>query len=425
MENHVDSNNSFDYFFDIENYQEANCSGEIFGDFHHDGNVGPGFLFYNISNPQHTNKTTYYLARDKRYGADDKDSEAVILAFKDANTLCMVRGTETSGAKIDQFVQAIDPAGCWRKSPLKRFQSLKANPFISTSSYAFKDLEPTQARLKNQLDAQANAGFRLYDVRIDVNISSDTASSLVPLSERNLYIKDNAANAAKWQYQVTTANQDYKLFKAEFSAQASQGFHYRMKYDLDKDKDPFNIYEKRLGDTAVYSVDDRLVPGYQLRSNNWANYANELGKSGCRLEFARYVNINQYAFLCSKSNLHKGTYDYRWFNVNESTKVTEIKNILDQQKAAGYVYRFIAEDGVGNRGLVVERDSNDVNLANLVYKVFDGSVLDDLEPGANLYLYTQRLNGQSSQGWTLWDTPISSGISNNHRFTIYANRARD
>ena len=429
IENHVDSNNSFDLIVDGERYQEAKCSGEIFGDFEHDG-IQRGYLYYGIGNAQHSNKTTYYLARVKRYGDDDKNSEAAVLAFKDANTLCLLDSDETDGAKIDQTVQVMAthpdeyPYQCWRKSSLKRFQSLKANPFVTTSNYTFKDLEPTLARLKNQLDTQAKVGFRLYDVRIDTGVTSDTASSLLTSDEmkmRNLYIKDNAANATKWQYQVTTANQDYKLFKAEFSAQASQGFHYRTRYNLDNDKGTFNIYEKRVGDTAVYSVDDRLVPGYELTLDNWINYANELGKTGCRLEFAGYANINQYAFLCTNSNLHKGTYDYRWFTLDNKTNAAQIKTILDQQKAAGYVYRFIIDNGRGYRGLVVERDSSNINLGNLVYKVFDG------EPGGDLYLYTQHLIGQSSLGWNLWDIPITveSGISSNHTLTIYANRARD
>ena len=428
IENHVDSNNSFDVLIDSERYQEAKCSGEIFGDFHHDG-VQRGVLYYNIGNAQRSNKTTYYFARVKHYGDEDKDSESAVLAFKDANTLCLLSGTETDGSKIDQTVQTMDPTFvCWKKSSLKRFQTLKANPFVTTSGYAFKDLEPTQARLKNQLDAQANAGFRLVDVRIDTNVTSDTASSLLTSEEmrmRNLYIKDNAANAAKWQYQLTTANttgtstERYRLFKAEFTAQASQGFHYRTQYKLDKDKGTFNIYEKRVGDTGVYTVNEKVVNRDLVTAATWATHANELGKTGCRIEMATSFNFQQYSFLCANSNLHNGTYDYRWIPITNTTKAAEIQKILDQQFAAGYVYRFTSREGDDRAGLVLEKDSSNANPAKVVYKVFDGSIVDDREPGASLYLYTQRLISQSSLGWNLWGTGATSNL------TIYANRAKE
>ncbi|OBY73199.1 hypothetical protein NG55_15390 [Acinetobacter gyllenbergii] len=435
MENHIVSNNSFDTLIEGERYQEASCSGEIFGDFEHDG--GPrGLLYYNIGNAQRTNQTTYHLARVKLYGANDSNSNAAVLAFKDANTLCIFESSETNGTNIDRTVQAMDPNQCWRKSPLKRFQSLRASPFITTSTYEFKDLEPTLARLKNQLDAQANAGFRLVDVRIDTNVTSDTASSLLTTEEmrmRNLYIKNNANNAAKWQYQLTTATttgtstERHNLFKAELTTQASQGFHYRTQYQLDQDKGTFNIYEKRVGDTAVYTVDESLIRPNLVTPTTWTNYANELGKAGCRLEYAYRINLQQYSFLCTNSNLHNGTYDYRWIPISSSTKATEIKTILDQQKAAGYIYRFNFQDGNDDYGLVLERDSSNTNTTNLVYKIFDGSVLDDREPGASVYLYTQRLIGQSSLGWNLWATPITGRrfASGDQTLTIYANRARD
>ncbi|QHH94373.1 hypothetical protein FPL18_11315 [Acinetobacter gyllenbergii] len=436
MENHVVSNNSFDTLLDTERYQEANCSGEIFGDFDHDG--GPrGLSYYNIGNAQRTNQTTYHLARVKRYGDDDSQSNAAVLAFKDANTLCLLESDETNGTNIDQTVQTMSAANqCLRKSSLKRFQSLKANPFVTTSSYAFKDLEPTQARLKNQLDAQANAGFRLVNVRIDSNVTSDTASSLLTTEEmrmRNLYIKDNASNAAKWQYQLTTVNttgtstERHNLFKAELTAQASQGFRYRTQYRLDQDKGTFNIYEKRVGDTAVYTVDESVIRPNLVTATTWTNYANELGKAGCRLEYAYRADFERYSFLCTNSNLHNGTYDYRWIPLSFDTKATEIKTILDQQKAAGYIYRFNFRDGNDRLGLVLERDSSNSNTSNLAYKVFDGSVLDDREPGASVYLYTQRLIGQSSLGWNLWATPTAGGsfTGRQNTLTIYTNHAKD
>jgi hypothetical protein len=63
----------------------------------------------------------------------------------------------------------------------------------------------------------------------------------------------------------------------------------------------------------------------------------------------------------------------------------------------------------------------------LAYKVFDGSVLDDREPGASVYLYTQRLIGQSSLGWNLWATPTAGGsfTGRQNTLTIYTNRAKD
>ncbi|MDR2062032.1 MAG: hypothetical protein LBQ29_11620, partial [Acinetobacter sp.] len=289
-------------------------------------------------------------------------------------------------------------------------------------------LEPTQARLKNQLDAQANAGFRLVDVRIDTNVTSDTASSLLTSEEmrmRNLYIKDNAANAAKWQYQLTTANttgtstERYRLFKAEFTAQASQGFHYRTQYKLDKDKGTFNIYEKRVGDTSVYTVNEKVVNRDLVTAATWATHANELGKTGCRIEMATSFNLQQYSFLCTNSNLHNGTYDYRWIPITNTTKAAEIQKILDQQFAAGYVYRFTSREGDDRVGLVLEKDSSNANPAKVVYKVFDGSIVDDREPGASVYLYAQRLIGQSSLGWNLWGTGATSNL------TIYANRAKE
>jgi hypothetical protein len=50
-----------------------------------------------------------------------------------------------------------------------------------------------------------------------------------------------------------------------------------------------------------------------------------MGSQGCRIFFAEYIYGSQFAFACSNSNTHNGTYQYRWIASHRMPKQQKFK----------------------------------------------------------------------------------------------------
>jgi hypothetical protein len=424
---------------DSEQYTEPQCAGSVKGDLSLDG-LGTGLVLENIGQAMTTNKTTYYTTTVR--SRSNTQTVAGVLAFRDANTFCLLENRPNPvGSEIDQYVQSIDLNAtqglCWKKSSIQRFQRQAPTTVVSTSKALLADVQPSLQKLQNQLEVQANAGYRLNWANFDTRTDSPTASFELhgdARDDRNLYTKDEAANASKYQYTVldgagSTAAERYALWKTQLTQQASLGFLYKQQAIVKlADNKPSlynNIFEKRVGDTANYAITTKEVARSAVKDKStWEAVANELGSQGCRIFFAEYIYDSQFSFACSNSNLHDGTYQYRWIESASNAKATDVQAILDAQKAEGFVYRFELELPNGQVGFVFEKDSTQPNLAaSIQYKVFNDSVLDS---GDSTSLMDERITHQGLLGWHLLDgrSVLKEGsiLTSSNIKTIFVNR---
>jgi hypothetical protein len=424
---------------DSQQYTEPQCAGMVKGNQELDGGPTTGIVVENMGNQFTVNQTRYYTAmirsRSSASGAQG------VVAFRDVNTFCLLENiTNPVGSEIDRTVQSINLDAtqiCWRKSSVQRFQRKAPAAIVSTSKTLLADVQPSLQKLQNQLDTQANAGYRLNLANFDTRTDSPTASfelNLDARDDRNLYTKDEATNANKYQYHVldgagATATARYTLWKTQLAQQASLGFIYKQQAVVKlADGNPSlynNIFEKRMGDTAIFTITHKEVAQSAVKDKSlWEATANQLGSQGCRIFFAEYIYGSQFAFACSNSNTHNGTYQYRWIASTSNAKASEVQAILNAQKAEGFVYRFELELPNGQVGFVFEKDSTQPNLAtSLEYKVFEDSVLDS---GDSTSLMDERMTHQGLLGWHLLDgrsVLAEGGITSSSNIkTIFVNR---
>ena len=440
VENYKTQNNSFDMVVGSEQYTEPQCAGSVKGDQKLDGGPTSGLVLENIGNAITVNQTKYHTVMLKnRSGAQ---SVASVLAFRDANTFCLLENRPNPvGSEIDQYVQSINLTAtqgiCWKKSSIQRFQRKVPTTVVSTSKALLSDVQPSLQKLQTQLDTQASTGYRLHLANFDTRTTSETASFELytdARDDRNLYVKDNATTAKKYQYKVfdgagATATARYALWKTQLVQQASVGFLYKQQAIVRlADSNPSlynNIFEKRVGDTAVYTVTTKEVAQSAVNDKAlWETTANQLGSQGCRIFFAEYIYGSQFAFACSNSNLHNGTYQYHWIASAANAKASDVQAILDAQKAQGFVYRFELELPNGQVGFVFEKDSTQPTLAaSLQYKVYDDSIVDS---GDSTSLMDERLTHSGLLGWHLLDarSVLEEGgiLSSPNSKTILVNR---
>ena len=440
VENYQTQSNALDFVIDSEQYTEPQCAGSVKGDLKLDGGPTSGLVLENIGNAITANKTKYHTVMVK--SRSGSQSVAGVLAFRDANTFCLLENKPNPvGSEIDQYVQSINlnatQGVCWKKSSIQRFQRKAPTTVVSSAKALLADVQPSLQKLQTQLDTQSNAGYRLNHANFDTLTTSETASFELYIDardDRNLYVKDNSASAVKYQYKVldgagATAAARYALWKTQLTQQASLGFIYKQQAIVRlADSKPSvynNIFEKRVGDTAIYSILTKEVAQTTVKDKaTWEVAANQFGSQGCRIFFAEYIYGSQFAFACSNSNAHNGTYEYRWIASASNAKANEVQAILDAQKAQGFIYRFELELPNGQVGFVFEKDSTQPNLAASVqYKVFDDSIIDS---GDSTALMDERLTHQGLLGWHLLDgrSVLAESITfGNNMKTIFVNRA--
>ena len=424
---------------DSEQYTEPQCAGAVKGDLALDGGPATGIVVENMGNQITANLTKYHIATIR--SRSSASGQQGVVAFRDANTFCLLENISNPvGSEIDRTVQSINLNAtqlCWKKSSIQRFQRKAPTTFVSSSKGILADVQPSLQKLQLQLDAQANAGYRLNLANFDTRTTSPTASFELYIDardDRNLYVKDNATSALKYQYKVldgaaATASARYSLWKTQIVQQAALGFLFKQQAVVRlADSKPSlynNIFEKRVGDTAVYAITTKEVTESSVRDKAlWEGVANQFGGQGCRIFFAEYIYGSQFAFACSNSNVHNGTYQYRWIASTSNAKASEVQAILDAQKAQGFIYRFELELPNGQVGFVFEKDSTQPNLATSIqYKVFENSVLDS---GDTTSLMDERITHQGLLGWHLLDgrsVLAEGGITSSSNIkTIFVNR---